>query len=64
MIRQIAAIALAIGVALPSDAAEPVTGVMRVGMPIIADTLDAGLIKPFDPANRSRKHARYVPYWA
>lgn len=31
---------------------------------IIADTLDAGLIKPFDPTNRSRKHARYIPYWA
>jgi ATP-dependent DNA helicase RecG len=31
---------------------------------IIADTIDAGLIKPFDPANRSRKHARYIPYWA
>lgn len=31
---------------------------------IIADTLEAGLIKPFDPTNRSRKHARYIPYWA
>lgn len=31
---------------------------------IIADTIDAGLIKPFDPTNRSRKHARYVPFWA
>jgi predicted HTH transcriptional regulator len=30
---------------------------------IIADTLEAGLIKPFDPENRSRKHARYVPFW-
>jgi predicted HTH transcriptional regulator len=31
---------------------------------IIAETLDAELIKPDDPANRSRKHARYVPFWA
>lgn len=31
---------------------------------IIAETLEASLIKPFDPDNRSRKHARYVPFWA
>ncbi|HEV7503396.1 MAG TPA: ATP-binding protein [Thermoanaerobaculia bacterium] len=31
---------------------------------IIAETLDNGLIKPHDPENRSRKHARYVPFWA
>ncbi|HEX3554421.1 MAG TPA: ATP-binding protein [Thermoanaerobaculia bacterium] len=31
---------------------------------IIAETLDAGLIKAHDPENRSRKHARYVPFWA
>lgn len=31
---------------------------------IIGETIDAGLIKPDDPQNRSRKHARYVPYWA
>lgn len=31
---------------------------------IIGETLEAGLIKPFDPENRSRKHARYVPFWA
>jgi ATP-dependent DNA helicase RecG len=31
---------------------------------IIGETLEAGLIKPDDPENRSRKHARYVPYWA
>lgn len=31
---------------------------------IIGETLDAGLIKLDDPENRSRKHARYVPYWA
>ncbi len=30
---------------------------------IIADTVKAELIKPFDPDNRSRKHARYVPFW-
>jgi len=31
---------------------------------IIAETLESGLIKPHDPDNRSRKHARYVPFWA
>lgn len=31
---------------------------------IIAETLEAGLIKPHDPENRSRKHARYLPFWA
>jgi ATP-dependent DNA helicase RecG len=31
---------------------------------IIAETLETGLIKPYDPENRSRKHARYVPFWA
>lgn len=31
---------------------------------IIAETLEAGLIKPHDPDNRSRKHARYLPFWA
>jgi ATP-dependent DNA helicase RecG len=30
---------------------------------IIADAVEAGLIKPFDPDNRSKKHARYVPFW-
>ncbi len=30
---------------------------------IIADTVEAGLIKPFDPDSKSRKHARYVPFW-
>jgi ATP-dependent DNA helicase RecG len=31
---------------------------------IISDTLDAGLIKPFDPDNTSKKHAKYIPCWA
>jgi ATP-dependent DNA helicase RecG len=31
---------------------------------IIAESLAAGLIKPHDPDSRSRKHARYVPFWA
>lgn len=31
---------------------------------IIADTLEAGLIKPFDPQNRSKRMAQYVPFWA
>jgi predicted HTH transcriptional regulator len=31
---------------------------------IIADTIDAGLIKSHDPENLSKKHARYIPVWA
>lgn len=31
---------------------------------IIADTVDAGLIRRYDPESKSRKHARYVPFWA
>ena len=31
---------------------------------IIADTIKAGFIKPYDPDNKSRKHAKYLPFWA
>jgi len=31
---------------------------------IISDTLDAELIKRYDPDSASRKHAKYVPFWA
>lgn len=31
---------------------------------IIADALEAQLIKPLDPANRSRRTASYIPFWA
>ncbi|MEI8257053.1 MAG: ATP-binding protein [Deltaproteobacteria bacterium] len=31
---------------------------------IIAETITAGLVKPADPQNTSRKHARYIPFWA
>jgi predicted HTH transcriptional regulator len=30
---------------------------------IIADTIKADFIKPYDPDNISKKHARYVPFW-
>lgn len=30
---------------------------------IIADTIAEGLIVDFDPANKSKRHARYVPFW-
>lgn len=30
---------------------------------IIADTLRANLIRLFDPASKSKKHARYIPFW-
>lgn len=31
---------------------------------IIADTINEGLIKPYDLNNKSKKHAKYVPFWA
>jgi len=31
---------------------------------IIADTLNAGLVKPADPESKSKKYAFYVPFWA
>lgn len=31
---------------------------------IIRDTIDANLINPEDPESKSKKHARYVPFWA
>lgn len=31
---------------------------------IIADTIQEKLVKPHDPQSTSRKHARYVPFWA
>jgi len=30
---------------------------------IIAETIKAGLIRPYDPENRSKKHSRYSPFW-
>ena len=31
---------------------------------IIGDTVDVGLVKPYDPDSTSKKHAKYVPFWA
>ena len=31
---------------------------------VIADAVKAGLVKPSDPGNKSRKFSKYVPYWA
>jgi predicted HTH transcriptional regulator len=31
---------------------------------IIGESLKSRLIKPHDPESRSRRHARYVPFWA
>src|SRR5579862_1772068 len=31
---------------------------------IIADTIEAGLIKDHDAANKSKKFAKYIPFWA
>lgn len=31
---------------------------------ILADTIESGLIKNHDPDNKSKKHAKYIPFWA
>lgn len=31
---------------------------------VISDTVEAGMIKPYNPGSDSRRHASYVPYWA
>jgi len=31
---------------------------------IIAEAVETGLIKPYDPSSESKKHAKYVPFWA
>ncbi|KMY52175.1 transcriptional regulator [Peribacillus loiseleuriae] len=31
---------------------------------IIADAIEAGLVKDYDPENKSKKYAKYVPFWA
>jgi ATP-dependent DNA helicase RecG len=31
---------------------------------IISDTINEGLIKPYDPGNTSKKHSKYIPCWA
>ncbi len=31
---------------------------------IIADTIEAGLVKYEDPINKARRYSRYVPFWA
>jgi len=31
---------------------------------IIAETIEAGLIKPSDPESQSKKFANYIPFWA
>lgn len=31
---------------------------------IIAETKDAGLVKDYDPTNKSRTYAKYLPFWA
>ncbi|QKK07515.1 MAG: transcriptional regulator [Planctomycetota bacterium] len=31
---------------------------------LISDALEAGLIKQYDPSNKSRRHVQYVPFWA
>ena len=30
---------------------------------IIADTLESGLIRPYDAGSKSRRDARYIPFW-
>ena len=31
---------------------------------VISETLAVNLIRPYDPSSTSRRHARYVPFWA
>lgn len=31
---------------------------------IISEAIKSGLIKDFDPESKSKKHAKYLPYWA
>jgi predicted HTH transcriptional regulator len=31
---------------------------------IIRETIEADLVKPHDPSSNSRKHAKYLPFWA
>lgn len=31
---------------------------------IIADTIAVGLIKDYDPESSSKRHAKYIPFWA
>lgn len=31
---------------------------------IIRETIEANLVKPHDPSSNSRKHAKYLPFWA
>lgn len=31
---------------------------------IIAETIKVGLVKPADPGSKSKKHAKYVPFWS
>ncbi len=35
-----------------------------VASKIISDTIEAGLIKDYDQSSRSKKFARYIPFWA
>jgi predicted HTH transcriptional regulator len=30
---------------------------------IIADTIERGLVRDYDPESKSRKYAKYVPFW-
>lgn len=36
----------------------------RITTRIIDDTIKAGFIRACDPSNKSRRHARYLPFWA
>ena len=42
---------------LPASKAEAASRIIR-------DALEAGRIKPEDPTSKSKKYARYVPFWA
>ncbi|MGI4872459.1 MAG: hypothetical protein ACRYFX_14930 [Janthinobacterium lividum] len=62
---QHACLKLANGEAMSNQSFRERMGIAEKNYPmvsrIIADTLEANLIKPYDPTNKSKKHARYVP---
>jgi predicted HTH transcriptional regulator len=31
---------------------------------IIREAIEANLVKPHDPDSKSKKHAKYLPFWA
>ena len=41
----------------------PHTNNYPIASRIISDTIKAGLVKDYDTESKSKKYAKYVPYW-